>query len=111
MQVEAVLEDGVVFEAVGTRIGFDVSLDRNENRLIYVKEECRDDDLEAPVLLHVFPVDPADLPEHRRQSAFDNLDFDFNRYGFLLDRQCIAMHCLPDYRIVRTRTGQFTAEG
>ncbi len=106
VQVEAILDDGVVFKAVGARIGFDVSYDENEHRLIYVKEECRAEDLEAPVFLHLFPTDKADLPDHRRQYAFDNLDFYFDGKILRSDGRCVAERRLPDYAIDRVRTGQ-----
>ena len=56
---------------------FDVYLD--ENRLVYVKEEGRDEDIDAMFLLHLYPVDAADLPAHRRRYGFDNLDFSFRK--------------------------------
>ncbi len=103
VQVYAVLEDGVIFKAVGARIGFHVSYDENENKLIYVRENCRAEDLEAPVFLRVFPMDKADLP--------DNLDFHLGRRVSYLDGRCVAERDLPDYAIARVDTGQYTAEG
>ena len=111
VQVEAVLEDGVIFKAIEAHIGIDVSYDENENRLFYVMEECRAEDLEARFFLHVFPVDPADLPEHRRQYGYNNLDFDVDRQSLPLSTACVAERDLPDYAIARIRTGQFTDEG
>ncbi len=111
VQVEAVLEDGVVFKAVGPRIGFHVSYDKNENKLIYVRENCRAEDLEAPVFLRVFPMDKADLPDSRRRYGSDNLDFHLGRRVSYLDGRCVAERDLPDYAIARMDTGQYTAEG
>ena len=113
VQVEAVLEDGVVFKAVGPSIGFHVSYDKNENKLIYVRENCRAEDLEARFFLHVFPVDPADLPEHRRQYGYYKLDVDVDvdRQSLPLSKACVAISNLPDHPIARIRTGQFTDEG
>ena len=108
VQVEAVLEDGVVFKAVGARIGFDVSYDENENKLIYVRENCRAEDIEAPVFLHVFPMDKADLPDSRRRDEFG---FHLGRRVLHLDGRCVAERDLPDYPIGRIRTGQYTDEG
>ena len=110
VQVEAVLEDGVIFKAIEAHIGIDVSYDENENRLFYVMEECRAEDLEARFFLHVFPVDPADLPEHRRQYGYNNLDFDVDRQSLPLSTACVAERDLPDYAIARIRTGQFIDE-
>ena len=88
------------------RSHFDVYLDASWNRLIYVREDCRNDDRETPVFLHVFPIRRADLPDHRRRSVFDNLDFSFGERALRLDGQCIAVRHLPDYRIARIQTGQ-----
>ena len=89
------------------RSDFDVYMD--DNRLIFVKEECGDADVGPRFFLHVDPVDEASLPDHRKQYAFDNLDFYFNRhrYGPAVDGQCVAMRELPDYGITAIRTGQF----
>ena len=57
--------------------------------------------------LHLIPVDVDDLPDHRKQYGFDNLDFRFDDYEFPLIEQAIAMRELPDYAITRIRTGQY----
>ncbi len=88
---------------------FDIYLDENRNRLIYVREDCRDDDLETPVFLHVFPMQRANLPDHRQPFAYDNLDFSFGERAFRLDGRCIAARGLPDYPVARIRTGQGVA--
>ncbi len=84
---------------------------RHEDRLTYLKEQCAETDTEPPFFLHLIPVDAADLPDHRRQYDFDNMDFHFDAYGFVDDGRCVATRRLPDYDIARIRTGQFTAEG
>ena len=93
---------------------FDMYLDGN--RLVYVKDECSDGDVEARFFLHVYPADVADLPNHRQPHGFDNLDFSFYRprywvpwrHGILRsDGRCAAERLLPDYRIVSVVTGQF----
>ncbi len=57
--------------------------------------------------MHVVPVDVDDLPDHRKQYGFDNLDFHFNDRGFRSAERCVALRELPDYPITRVRTGQF----
>ncbi len=59
--------------------------------------------------LHLIPVDVGDLPDHRKQHGFDNLDFRFNDYELLLTERPVAVRELPDYAIARIRTGQFLA--
>ena len=85
--------------------GFDVHLDGD--RLVYVKEDCGDEDVVAAFFLHLYPVDEADLPEHRRRHGFDNLDFAFEKYGFRGGGRCAAARDLPEYRIASIHTGQY----
>jgi len=95
------------------RAGWDVY--RNGRKLTYFKKPCAPADVQAKFTLHVTPVDPADLPVHRRRFGFDNLDFHFD----WLDRtarvqvaeQCVAIVRLPDYAIGRVRIGQWIADG
>ena len=133
VETVAELADGVVFRLTGTgpfqkgrymeleelvrqakqageqvvRSGWDVY--RNGRWLTYLKQPCAPADAQAKFVLHVIPVDLADLPAERKQYGFDNLDFYFNRRGVLLDDQCIALTRLPDYAIHRVRVGQWMA--
>ena len=87
---------------------FDVHL--TEDMLIYVKEPCGAEDVQETFFLHVAPVDVNDLPEHRKQYGFDNLDFRFNDRGgrwFRSAERCVALRKLPDYDFTVIRTGQY----
>ncbi len=131
MQVEAILGDAIIFRSgrdsgnnmehldekkiletirkdarLIARSDFDMYQDKNENRLIYVREQCANVDTDPRFFLHVFPADGADLPAHRQRFVFDNLDFCFNDYGFRDGARCVAARHLPDYPIARIRTGQ-----
>ena len=86
---------------------FDVWLDGD--RLLYVKDRCAG--TEERFSLHVVPVDPDDLPEHRREHGFDNLDFDFSRARSGFMPHCVAVRPLPDYPVAAIRTGQFRLAG
>ena len=46
------------------------------------------------------------MPPHRRKYGFDNRNFDFAWRGGFFDGKCITQEPLPDYPIVRIRTGQ-----
>ena len=59
--------------------------------------------------LHLIPVDVGDLPDHRKQHGFDNLDFYFNNYELPLTERPVAVRDLPDYAIASARTGQSLA--
>ena len=81
------------------------------NRLIYAREQCRSEAAPATFFLHLYPRDPADLPELLKEAGFDNWDFDFPKYGVQADGMCLANVPLPPYDIVRIRTGQFVKVG
>ena len=122
MEVVAILEDGAILKrARGTDSGsertfvdtlledfrsvdrsdFDLYINENENRLIYIRDECDSEDTSAPFFLHIYPTDRADL------YTFDNLDFDYSEYGFEVSERCIVLRNLPDYDIAEIRTGQW----
>ena len=80
---------------------------RTGRKLIYLKEPCDPADIQAKFVLHVVPIDPADLPPDRRQYDSDNLDFPFDWYGKRFDDQCMVIAPLPDYAISRIYIGQW----
>ena len=84
-----------------------------EDSLIYAKDQCSPEDAEPTFFLHMDPVDMNDLPSHRKQYGFDNLDFAFrdHRHRLIKGGVCVARRELPDYAIAAIRTGQFTGEG
>ena len=84
---------------------FDIYL--GEENLIFVKDPCTRADTAARFFLHLIPANVADLPGHRKQSGFDNLDFDFDRHGERFDGKCLATVPLPAYGISEVRTGQY----
>ena len=86
---------------------FDVYL--RGNGLAYLKEPCAAGDTDARFFLHIFPVDPADLPADIRELGFANLDFQFADHGALIGDKCVAERELPGYAIDRIRTGQFVS--
>ena len=90
---------------------FDVYL--VENRLVYVREPCAPEDVEAPFFVAVDPIDPDDLPGPRRRHGFDNLDFRFDEYGdgrsVRAGGVCATEVPLPEYGIAAIRTGQYVA--
>ena len=88
---------------------FNVYIDDGE--LIYAKSPCTDADHDARFFLHLTPADVSDLPEERRESGFDNLDFNLRDRGGESDGACFAAVDLPEYRIASISTGQFTSVG
>ena len=100
---------------------FDVWI--HDGRLIYARNDCAREDTAARFFLHVEPADPADLPESRRRSGFDNRDFSPRGHGPAYrwppprpsatrrDGRCLVSAPLPDYPIRRVRTGQIVSDG
>ena len=88
---------------------YDVHLDGR--RLTYLRDGCTDEEAEARFFLHVVPADEGDLPEHRREYGFDNLDFTLAARGARPDGNCVAVARLPDYPIATVRTGQYDGTG
>ena len=83
-----------------------------ENSLIYKKEQCTPEDTGPTFYLHLDPFDLQDLPSHRKQYGFDNLDFVFENHRIPIKGEvCAAVRELPDYGIAVIRTGQYTSEG
>ena len=85
--------------------------------LVYLRDGCSPDDMDARFLLRVHPVDPAALtdrpwepPTNHATFGFENRDFHFTRHGARIDGDCVAVVPLPDYPIARIETGQFTPE-
>ena len=80
-------------------------------QLLYAREECGPADIEPWFLVHIIPVNPADLPPERQAYGFDNADFRFQRPGARFGDVCLAAVPLHhDYPISRIRTGQWRPE-
>ena len=75
--------------------------------LIYRKKPCVPADVQAKFVLHVVPVDRADLPADRKQYDSENLDFYFNWRGERVGDECRAIVRLPAYAIARVHIGQW----
>ena len=87
------------------RSDFDVYL--LDDTLVYAKEPCVPEDVDATFFLHVDPTDPDDLPGPRRRYGFDNLDFRFADRGALIGGVCAVEVPLPGYGVAAIRTGQY----
>ena len=110
IRVEAMSADDYFARLIGNdapviRSNYDVYL--TENRLIYAKEQCAEDDTAPQFFLHIDPLNRSDLPLSRNLYGFDNLDFGFEWQGEILDGNCVAIIPLPDYDIAEIRTGQY----
>ena len=79
--------------------------------LTYLRDGCSDEEATARFFLHVVPADAGDLPEHRREYGFENLDFTLATRGAHLDGNCVALARLPEYPIASVRTGQYDGTG
>ena len=91
------------------RSEFDLYIDGG--KLYYLREPCVYADTAARFFLHIVPEGENDLPSHRREHGFDNLDFDFAGRGVLFGGKCMVSVDLPQYGIARITTGQFDDGG
>ena len=82
-----------------------------DGHLVYVKETCEEEDADGIFYLHILPERAEDLPQERRRSGFDRLDFDFFLRGAAFDGKCAARVPLPDYPVAAVRTGQRDPRG
>ena len=101
---------------------FDVYLD--EDRLVYVKEECSDEDVDTWFFLHLYPADVGDLHFGRQSHGFANFDFAFERFGVRGGGRCAVVRRLPicfqppcsipsgwpPYEVVVLHTGQYVPD-
>ena len=84
-------------------------LDDGARALTYIKAPCGAADVEAPFFLHVAPARAEDLPEHRQEHGFVNLDFEFRLRGRMFDGKCVALAPLPEYPVASIKTGQWVS--
>lgn len=82
-----------------------------DDKLIYVKSLCSDNDSDTRLFLHIDPEDLNDLPDERHGYNFDNLDFTMMEHGLAIDGVCVAVVDLPEYRVSEIRTGQLDENG
>ena len=80
---------------------------RDGRRLLYHREDCREEDVEADFFLDLHPSEVEALPPRRRAEGFEDLHFPFSNHGIVLDGQCLLLVTVPDYGIRRLTTGQF----
>ena len=78
-----------------------------DNRLLYLRENCAAADTAANFFLHIVPEEVADLPADRQEAGFAHGGFVFARQGGHFDGKCLAAVPLPDYPIKEMRTGQY----
>ena len=79
--------------------------------LIYAKEQCGEEDIEAKFFVSAFPLYSDDISARVGQGGYEPLDFDFRRYGAIVDGGCYAKVALPAYPIDKIHTGQYVAVG
>jgi len=87
------------------RSDFDVYHDGG--MLVYVKDDCSEDDISEKFFLAVHPADESALSDERRQHGFDDFSFNFQERAVQRNERCIAIAPLPDYIIDHIHTGQY----
>ena len=88
------------------RSSFDIH--RDGQLLIFVREGywCGGEEIE-PMFVHVYPVDPTDLPEESQQYGFENRGFLLWERGTWVDERCIAIVPIPGWPIANIHAGQY----
>ena len=79
--------------------------------LIYIKEGCQLTDVATNFMVHITPIDPADLPEERKIWGYNNYDFNIAGLGVPSSGICALSRSLPHYPIAAIRTGQYNEQG
>ena len=79
--------------------------------LTYVKESCAESDTRGRFQLWAFPDDEGDLSAESMRGGleFNSLNFDFGRYGVMVDGKCVIARTLPSYAMTHVDLGQWTA--
>ena len=84
------------------RSRYDLYMDEDNRRLIYIKQPCTADEAQPKFFLHI-------IPTYRQEHDIDNLDFNHSADEVKVSGgRCVAIAPLPRYPISRIRTGQFT---
>ncbi len=76
--------------------------------LTYLRAPCAPEDVRDRFFLHVVPQRTTAVPAARRDTGFDNLDFDFGERGARVDGVCVATVPVP-YAAAWVDTGQFAS--
>ena len=84
---------------------------RDGDSLVYVKDPCTEEDIEAVLGLNVYPRDPDDLSADRERARFNALTYDFWDHGVRVSERCVAVVPLPAYPVVSVQTGQLDVTG
>ena len=87
----------------------DWNLFHDGTTLAYLREPCDRGETAPRFLLHLFPSRFGGAPARALPAGFENRDFDFHEYGFVLDGRCLALVPLGEDEWGRLVTGQWRA--
>ncbi len=79
-----------------------------DGQMVYIKTPCVANDIKADFILRIIPINTNDLPTYTKHNGFENLDFEFSKYGLIINGMCIATRDLPNYKIKEIITGRIT---
>ena len=85
----------------------------HEDKLVYVKSPCSEDDISHRFFLHITPANTEDLAQENTQHGFNVYDFNSSEdyVGATVNGSvCIVAFPLPDYAIHHIFTGQVIRE-
>jgi hypothetical protein len=83
--------------------------------ILYVKNQCADNESYDPFFLHVYPSEQAKqfmsgpLSDNIKIVGFSNMDFSFTEKKIKMKNDgCFAVFLLPEWQKVKIQTGQFS---
>ena len=87
--------------------------DAGGDTLVYVKEQCSEDDARGRFFIRAFPHRQDRSGESAREGGleYNALRFDFRNYGARHGGACAAEYPLPRYPVREVQTGQTRADG
>ena len=84
-----------------------VCLHTEGRALLYLREDCREEDRAAPFFLHVVPAEPLAAPAAVAERGFASRDFGFATHGAMWSDACVLRIRLPLFPVRKAYTGQY----
>ena len=75
--------------------------------IYYKKSPCAKEDTRHFFYLQIYPADKTVLPKAKQKHGYAKMGFSFSSYGKINDNTCVAIKELPEYDILKLRTGQY----
>ena len=84
---------------------FDIYMDHQHRRLIYIKKECTIDDLKTKFIIRFLPMNRTGYPSSS-VSLNESVEFTFGHFSILIGDHCVAFMPFPKYEYHSIKFGQ-----